>query len=589
MEARPTPSSEAADSAQRVVGRVGRRAFIRLTAGGAVAGAIGLPLLLEACGGSNSSSAPATSSGAGGTASSPTVGLKYPTYVAFQGPKPDLDGTPEGIPPAYFAFPKELVKAVKAAPGKGGDMTSFTTTIGPPPPPVDQSPVWQEVNKQLNINLKLIIAANQQDTQTKLATLVASNDLPDTIYAGSGASPIANFPDFLAAQCQDLTPFLAGDAVKDYPNLANYPSFVWKGPGTVFGGKIYGLPIPRSPFGSNLMVHQEILDQVGAGQPKNADDLKRILMAVTRPQAGVWGIVPGSTITGLGAGPNGIFPQIFNAPLNWKLDSGGHLIKDWETQEFKAALGFARDLYAAGVYHPNTLTYTNVSADADFSAGKFALYFSTWNGFNTVYWPQALRLNPAAKMGAIAPFSFDGTSKPQYYLGPGNFGNTHFKKASSDRIKELLGVMNFFAAPFGTQEALLLQYGIKDSDYTIDAQGNPISNPKGFASAQVPWRFIADKPAVQYNTVNSADYAKVVHAAEMALAPVGVQDPTLSLYSATNGGAGVTARQAVIDGINAIVAGRSPLSSFDQLVQDWKTKAGDKIRGEYEAALAAAK
>ncbi|MBV8083575.1 MAG: hypothetical protein JO247_02055 [Chloroflexi bacterium] len=518
------------------------------------------------------------------------AGFKYPTYLPFgNAPKPDLAGTDQ-VPPAYYSYPKNLVQAISTPPGKGDDITSYTTTVGPLPPPVDQSPAWQAVNKAMNLNLKMIIAANQVDGNAKLSTMVAGNDIPDTIYAGSGPSPIANFPDFLAAQCADLTPFLSGDAVKDFPNLANIPSYVWKGPGTVYGGKIYGVPIPRSLYTSHLMAHWELLNQAGiTDMPKNSDDFKKILMAVSKPSAGVYAIVPGSTINGLGAGERGIFPQIFGAPNGWRLDSSGKLTKDWETAEFKAALGFARDLYAAGLYHPNTLNYNNVSSDGDFSAGKFALYVGAWNGFSTVFWPTALRLNPNVKLGAIDPFSADGKAKPAYYWAAGNFGNTHLKKASTDRVKEVLSMLNFLASPFGTVENTLLTYGVKDTDYTFDDAGNPVANPKGFSNAQVPWRFIADKPAVEYNAVKSKDFADVTHTAELAMAAAGITDPTYPLYSPTNGGPGVPARQAVIDGINNIVTGRDPLTNFDQLVADWKTKAGDKIRGEYQDALQSTK
>ena len=39
------------------------------------------------------------------------------------------------------------------------------------------------------------------------------------------------------------------------------------------------------------------------------------------------------------------------------------------------------------------------------------------------------------------------------------------KKGSPERVKELLRVMNFLAAPFGSQEFHLLNYGVKDVDY----------------------------------------------------------------------------------------------------------------------------
>ena len=559
-----------------------RRALIRFTAGSAAAFA--LPAVLAAC---NVTAPPASPSAP--TPAAGKAGLQYPTYVPFaNAPKPDLAAT-EIVPSAYYSYPKNLVQAVATPPGKGGDVTAFTSTVGAPPPPVDQSAAWQAVNKAMNLNLKLIIAGNQADQQTKLATMVAGGDIPDAFSTGPTLA-LARFPDFLAAQCADLTPFLAGDAVKDFPNLANLPAFVWKGPGTVYNGKIYGVPLARSLYTAHLMAHWELLNQAGITEmPKNTDDFKKMLQAVNKPADNVYAIVPGSTLNGLGAGERGIFPQIFGAPNGWRLESSGKLTKDWETEEFKAALGFARDMWAAGLYHPNSLTYNNVSSDSDFSAGRFALYVGAWNGFNTVFWPGALRLNPDAKLGAINPFSADGKAKPVYYWSSGNFGNTHLKQASADRIREVLGMLNFFVSPFGTVENTLLTYGVKDVDYSFDDVGNPMSKPGGFASAQVPWRFLADKPIVEYNPIKSKDFADVTHTAELAMGSVGITDPTYPLYSATRGAAGVPAQQAMIDGINSIVTGRSDLSSFDQLVADWRSKAGDTIRGEYQDALQAAR
>src|SRR6266567_6979789 len=219
--------------------KLSRRDFIRTSAGTVVA----LPLLLEACGGT---SPDATSASTGGTAS---AAFKYPTYVPFQGPKPDYPPSADGlIPPAYASYPKELIKTVKSPPGKGGEMSSYTNTVNALPPPMDQNPTWQEANKQLGIKLNMVIAGNNADYQAKLATLIAGNDLPDTFW--SSTQPIPNLPQFLAAQCSDLTPYLAGDAVKDFPNLAAFPPYVWKGPLTVFSGKIFGVPVPRSLFGS---------------------------------------------------------------------------------------------------------------------------------------------------------------------------------------------------------------------------------------------------------------------------------------------------------------------------------------------------
>jgi putative aldouronate transport system substrate-binding protein len=70
---------------------------------------------------------------------------------------------------------------------------------------------------------------------------------------------------------------------------------------------------------------------------------------------------------------------------------------------------------------------------------------------------------------------------------------------------------------------------------------------------------------------------------------VGIQDPTLSLYSPSFANVNAILQQGINDGISDIVQGRRPVSDLDQVISDWRTKGGDKIRGEFQDALAATK
>jgi putative aldouronate transport system substrate-binding protein len=396
----------------------------------------------------------------------------------------------------------------------------------------------------------------------------------------SGGS-IANLPDFLEAKCADLTPYLAGDAVKTYPNLANYPGFAWRAPGVVYNNKIFGVPVVRAIAGNVLQVRQDVVGQTGAGPIKSADDLSRALKAVTRPNDNVWGIADQNfTLTPV------LAAQMFGAPNNWSQDASGKLVKDYETDQFKAGIAYLRDLWSAGVFHPNTPTYTNVSAGNDFRAGRFAYYYFLEDALQ-ITWGQLLQSQPNARLDIVNPFSADGQAAPIYFLGTGNFGGSVLKNAAHDRIKEILGVLNYFGAPFGSQESLLLTYGLKDTDFTYDADGNPVPTPNGFASHPVPWAFMTHAPVSIYNAVSPKDYANLIHGAEQASIPVGVQDATLGLYSTTNGKQGPSLKQMVNDGIAGIVSGRQPMSDWDQLVSDWRSRGGEQIRQEYQQALAA--
>ena len=138
---------------------------------------------------------------------------------------------------------------------------------------------------------------------------------------------------------------------------------------------------------------------------------------------------------------------------------GGKLTRSLETDELKAAVGFARDAWAAGFYHPNSLTYTNVSSRGDLIAGRFAMLDGAWANYSG-WWQMGAANDPPTQIRPQLPLSLGG-GKPVYWLGVGNFGVTALKNASAERVKELLAVLNYLAAPFGSEEGLVLDYGVE--------------------------------------------------------------------------------------------------------------------------------
>jgi putative aldouronate transport system substrate-binding protein len=73
------------------------------------------------------------------TAPPTSPAFRTPTYIAFQGPAPDIPGDASGLPPAYNTFPKNLVTSVAQPPRKGGAVNILTFTNAPAPPGVEQN------------------------------------------------------------------------------------------------------------------------------------------------------------------------------------------------------------------------------------------------------------------------------------------------------------------------------------------------------------------------------------------------------------------------------------------------------------------
>ena len=524
-----------------------------------------------------------------GTSATSGSQAKLPTYVPFQGPKPDLAGNEQGLDPAYFKFPNDLVQTVPTPPGDGSTIRALTYLTLSPPPPMEQNAAWQAVNKAINATLQME-QVSAADYSARLNVVIAGNDLPDFIYNPTVNLPwgvIPALPGFLKSKCQDLTSFLSGDAIKDYANLAHYTSYTWRS--GVSEGKIYAIPIARPPIGTVMMYRGDLLEKAGIQMdksPKNADDFKRILVAVTRPQDNQWGIAAGQT-SHFALTPNSAYAAIFRVPNNWRLESSGKLTKDIETEEFKAAVGFSRDLWQAGVWHPNTPTYGG-SFNDDFEAGRFVFAPGVWGQYVQLWDIEAVKF-PTGRIYPMHPFAADG-GKPYYHAGSGQFGVTYMKQqTSTERIKMLLRVANYFAAPFGSTEWLLNYYGVKDVDFIFNAQGAPVMTEQGRTELTAVWRYVSSPAYALFSPNRSQEFAQFSYAAEQAMIAAMDVDPTLGLYSATAASQNPLAQDTLMAGVSDVIQGRRPLSDLDSLVTDWRQTVGDKMRGEFQDALAASR
>jgi putative aldouronate transport system substrate-binding protein len=578
-----------------------RRGFLRASASSGLL--VGAAALLSACGlntnvpGGGGAAAP-TAAPAGAAAKPAGAKLQLPTYQPpANAPAPDYPGSADGaVMPGYLNFPKTPFQSVKQAPGDGSEVSIFLNISGGPPPPMDQNPPWQAWNKALNATLNFQFYPFA-DLAPRFATLIAGNDLPD-IISTLVRQDIPLTPELFNAKAQDLTPFVSGDAIKDYPNLAALPTRAWKG--MVFDGKIWGVPTPtaQGQFFWWPLIHQELVDAAGTTQPKTTDDYKKLVVELTKPQQNQYGVVSQGGYQyswDMNTG-NGFYPSMFGAPNLWAVDSSGKFTHTWETDGYKQALAYTTDLFKAGIFHPNSPNLNVVTAGQAFEARQGAIVVT---GLNPAFWDirgtAAEGLQPPANVNLLTPPAAPG-AKPQYYNGRAAFGMAFLKKAPEARIKMLLRVLDYIAAPFGSQEYLLIEYGVQGRDWDPDANNNPILNKTGqadFAAASVgagsfldPRSALVGRYLVLYSAADPT-FAKRIQDYQKILAPISTEDASLGLYSATQASSGVQLIQPFGDGITDIVAGRRPLSDLDGLVSTWRSSGGDKIRQEYQASYAA--
>jgi putative aldouronate transport system substrate-binding protein len=552
---------------------INRRTLLKGAAG--VAGIAALSPIIQAC-----QPGPST----GPAASAGPKGVKLPTYVPMAGlPAPQLAASADGmIYPAYTKYPKDaLVQTVKTPPGKGGVVTGLSYAGSKSGsgdfPPLEQNRALQNYNKLLGAEYRITRAADVPSEWASRVALIMSGDPSDhpDFLSHDYYDYIKGFDRFLESAYTDLTPYLSGDNVKEFPALAHQPTFSWKN--TVINGKIMAVHQGASGIWGPVAAINEKLWMDAGGIPTNTDDFIRLAKLITKPADGIYAIVDPLVGTGVVRGVTPWIVGLFGGPNQWAVRDG-KLVKDIETQEYRAALEFTRKLFEAGVVHPDSV---NVSSNGSLNRGVSGLYagppIESW----MYSW---IRAGGRIPFRLMLPFGYDGKIKPTHHLLRGTSQRVSIKKGSEARVRELLAIANFLESPFGTTEFHNFFFGVDGVHYKYDAQGHPIRTADGLKEVQLDFVISPVKPI--YSPIQPEDVAKQIHDAMEKLLPIAIQDPTLGLTSTTDFNEGAVLGNLQKDVQWEIVNGRLPVSAFDQLIKDWRAKGGDRIRGEYEEALA---
>ena len=542
---------------------IGRRRFLSgalTTAAATFAG----PALLAGCSGGGADTGANKSSGS----------VELPSYTQYTGVTPDLKGNRQGLLDAFLKYPQPPIRATNGAPGDGGPVSAFVLTASPVPPGVNQNPFWQELNRRLNVDLKLTIVPST-DMPTKFATLIAGDDLPDFIvpalYTPNGLpAGVANLPAWLAAKCQDLTPYLSGDAVNEYPFLATLPTQAWRD--CRYNGGIYGLPVPRGVGGTLMFRRDDVFKQLGANpNPSSFAEFRQVCRQISDPRSSRWA---------LATSPLEFIRQMVGNPWRWRTD-GGKLVSAYEDEEFKQALADSTQLVKDGVVHPDSFS-NNAPIKKWFNSGSALLIPDRYTA-----WPQYYAENvagPGFDIGGMRPPKHDGGGFAATWQAQATNNFTVLKKADEGRIRQLLRIANWLATPFGTEEWLLRRYGIADVHYQWRA-GGPQQTQAGITQTVLGIRYIVDAPDVIFIPGNPAATRKS-YDYQASIIPTAVKDPTLGLFSDTWSRKSGQLGTIVNDAQNDILSGRKPVSAWDDVVKEWRSTGGDKVRAEYEQALA---
>lgn len=532
-----------------------------------VAGGVAPLAALAACSGE----APGT-----GAAIDNAAGIELPNHS----PPPELEGAiisdVDGVPPGYEKLPSDLIKTVEGPPGNGGPITEFKISWDAPAPPLEANPFWQSFNKRLNVDYQPSIApaANYDE---RLATLLAGGDLPDIVQlldTAQSAKAISN------GAFADLTPYLAGDKIDRWPNLATIREEQWRY--VAYDGKIVGFPIDLPAYNNEFRYRKDWAEENGyPDPPADAEEFKELFASFSKMGVdGRYGLAdaPGTAMIAAQA--------MFQVPPGWRYENG-ELTHHIETDEYEAALKFMTELWEAGAFHPDALALdSNVGKTLSMiPAGTVGL---SWIAAENWYVPGVYRAAVEEVPGSWTPFvppAFDGSGSGLFERSTGVFARVAISAQAAEdeeHLMMLLDFCNYMRAPFGSEEQYFLHHG-EDGDYFTRDPGEQPVPVEGADWHPDAAQLIYGLPPVIFDFEGAADAIAINEQYVGNSQP----NPVAGLFSAAATKAGPQLEELAQSHVNQIIVGNRPLSDLEAYREEWRSRGGDDMRVEYLEALKA--
>jgi putative aldouronate transport system substrate-binding protein len=219
-----------------------------------------------------------------------------------------------------------------------------------------------------------------------------------------------------------------------------------------------------------------------------------------------------------------------------------------------------------------------------FNAGKMIMTqdgVGVWRGTQS----EQAKITPGFNIQPVPIFSAVG-GDPMAWTAEGPIFYTFIKKGlGNERTKELLRVLDWCAAPFGSEENQLRQYGVEGRHFTRAPDNSPIPTDLGRKELADQYGLLGGRMPALVGTADVPHFVEDLLAYSRTTYRFREADPFRGLkleYPATYS----KVIQITEDKINDVVRGRRPLGDLDQIVKEWRSTGGEDGRAFFEKALA---
>ncbi len=441
----------------------------------------------------------------------------------------------------------------------------------------EDNEVWKELERRTNTELNLMMLSGN-DLQQKVNTMAASNDLPDIIQ----------FKDFYPYAAQGVMLDI-GELVEKYGSniKAKLPEELWEF--TKYQDKQVAIPYYNEAGKYVMAIRQDWLDTVGKAIPTNLDELYDVAVAFATQDPdkngttdtyafGNWDdFMPVFGAFGIIGGPASGQQRYYYVEDN-------KVFTTVTSPQYKEALAYIKKLWDAKVIDPDFVIMQTDQYRQKLAQGKIGLLNGWWSIVPDVLYTRLgfSELNPNGSWSIIekAPEGPGGPFGTSGMRSAGDFQNATWLSSSTKYPVEAIQFLDYLISDEGYE---LTAYGIQGVHYTAITEPRTEAGQTAYDERWLDsFNQIVGRRLDLLKIIRDAatdDHQKEMNRyTEAALAYNLYLDAFFGLPSTEEELEYNTDLNAFeIESRIAFITGHRSLDQYDQYVQEWLSRGGQKI------------
>ncbi|WP_462413051.1 extracellular solute-binding protein [Neobacillus sp. Marseille-QA0830] len=369
----------------------------------------------------------------------------------------------------------------------------------------------------------------------------------------------------------------------DYPNLKKISQD--RREAASIEGKLYGVPFLKDFARGGVLIRKDWLDNLGMKVPTNLDELYEVAKAFTEKDPdgnGKNDTFGWSDRNELRYGSFKTLASYFGVPNGWAVDKNGKFTPEFETKAYKETMDYSKKLYKNGYLDKDFAVTSKDDQLQKFAQGKAGIYA----GLISITQLKNMAQGINNKIEIVPQNKIAGPDGEYRIWSEGNGVNglLAFPKSAVKTEAELKRVLQFANDLMNEDVFMLMTGGIKDTHYTIDANGayKILDNPLWQKDVQ---GFSGSRPSeITYKLKDADPDKQLVNDMITENDKFSQMDPTVPLESQTRTERGTELDKIIIDATIKYIMGELDEKGFDDAVKNWKDSGGDQMKKEYEEA-----